>query len=65
MRRYVDTRERVAELFEHGLNGRQIASRLGLSRSTVSYHLRNLGKASSGGRGDGRQPTPAGSATKR
>jgi hypothetical protein len=35
MRRYVDTRERVAELFEHGLNGRQIASRLGLSRSAA------------------------------
>jgi 5-methylcytosine-specific restriction endonuclease McrA len=44
MRRYVDTRERVARLFELGTSGRQIAAELGLSRSTVSYHLRNLGK---------------------
>jgi 5-methylcytosine-specific restriction endonuclease McrA len=45
MSRYVDTRERVAALFASGLSGRQIALQLGLSRSTVSYHLRNLGKA--------------------
>jgi hypothetical protein len=44
MRRYVDTRERVAELFRLGLSGRQIAAQLGVSPSTVSYHLRNLGK---------------------
>jgi 5-methylcytosine-specific restriction endonuclease McrA len=44
MRRYVDTRQRVADLFEHGLSGRRIAAQLGLSPSTVSYHLRNLGK---------------------
>jgi 5-methylcytosine-specific restriction endonuclease McrA len=42
MRRYVDTRARVAALFERGLSGRQIAAQLGLSPSTVCYHLRNL-----------------------
>jgi 5-methylcytosine-specific restriction endonuclease McrA len=45
MRRYVDTRQRVAELVERGLSGRRIAAELGLSPSTVSYHRRNLGKA--------------------
>ena len=44
MRKYVDTRERVRILHVQGLSLRQIAEVLGLVRSTVAYHLRNLGK---------------------
>jgi Bacterial regulatory protein, arsR family len=40
----VDTRDRVARLAKRGLSGRQIAAELEISRPTVSYHLRNLGK---------------------
>lgn len=41
---FVTTRERVAELHEQGLNGRQIGRALGLSKATVAYHLRRLGE---------------------
>ena len=37
-----DTRERVRKLHLSGLNGRQIADELGLTKSTVAYHLRRL-----------------------
>ncbi|MEA2440544.1 MAG: hypothetical protein QOH76_1968 [Thermoleophilaceae bacterium] len=39
------TRAAVAELFEEGLLGSEIAARLGISRPTVSYHLKRLGAA--------------------
>jgi AcrR family transcriptional regulator len=39
------TRERVLALKEQGRSLRQIAAELGVSRSTVCYHLRRLGHA--------------------
>jgi AraC-like DNA-binding protein len=39
-----ETRRRIAELFELGLSTREVASRLGLSRSTVSFHAARLGR---------------------
>jgi 5-methylcytosine-specific restriction endonuclease McrA len=36
------TRELVADLHAQGLTGAEIASRLGINRSTVVYHLRQL-----------------------
>lgn len=42
-RRKLSTRERVAELLEVGLGHAEIARRLGLARSTVSYHARRIG----------------------
>jgi hypothetical protein len=41
--RLVRTRERVAELLALGLSRGEVARRLGLSKSTVSYHARRLG----------------------
>jgi 5-methylcytosine-specific restriction endonuclease McrA len=41
-RSHNDTRERVRELHESGCPGREIAARLGIAKSTVAYHLRNL-----------------------
>lgn len=38
-----ETRKKVAELFAAGLRPAQIAERLDVSRSTVSYHARKLG----------------------
>jgi transposase len=38
------TRERVAALLAEGLSRAEIARRLGLSKSTVSYHARRLGR---------------------
>ncbi len=40
----VTTRERVAELLETGLSRAEVAKRLGLTKSTVSYHARRLGE---------------------
>lgn len=37
------TRRRVRELLEAGLSGAEIARRLGISKSAVSYHKRRLG----------------------
>jgi hypothetical protein len=37
------TRERVKELLDDGLSVSEIARRLGLNKSTVSYHRRRLG----------------------
>ena len=42
--RVVRTREKVAELLADGLSQNAIALALGLSKGTVSYHARNLGK---------------------
>jgi HNH endonuclease len=42
-RRSVDTKQRVADLLERGLNHTQIAGHLGLTKHTVSYHARTLG----------------------
>jgi DNA-binding CsgD family transcriptional regulator len=41
--REIDTRERVAALLAEGHGTNAIARTLGLSRSTVSYHVRRLG----------------------
>jgi len=38
------TRRRVQELWRRGLSGAAISRELGISRSTVSYHLKRLGK---------------------
>lgn len=38
------TREKVAELLAQGLSQNAIAATLGISKATVSYHARNLGK---------------------
>jgi DNA-binding transcriptional ArsR family regulator len=40
----VPTRERVAELLRQGLSRAEAARRLGLTKSTVSYHARRLGE---------------------
>jgi transposase-like protein len=40
----VDTKKRVAELLERGLNHTEIARRLGITKHTVSYHARTLGR---------------------
>lgn len=40
----VRTREKVAELLADGLSQNAIAATLGISKATVSYHARNLGK---------------------
>jgi transposase len=40
----VRTREAVKELLAAGLNRTQIAARLGITKSTVSYHARRLGE---------------------
>ena len=37
------TRDHVARLLEQGLSRKEIADRLGVSKSTVSYHARRLG----------------------
>lgn len=44
-RRYVDTKERVAGLLAEGRNHTQIARSLGITKSTVAYHARTLGRA--------------------
>lgn len=38
-----EMRKRVGDLHRAGLSGREIATRLGVTKSTVAYHLRNLG----------------------
>jgi DNA-binding CsgD family transcriptional regulator len=43
VRRTVDTRERVAQLLAEGHSRGEIARRLDVSKSTVSYHARRLG----------------------
>jgi transposase-like protein len=40
----VDTKRRVAELLDEGLNHTQIARALGVAKHTVSYHARTLGR---------------------
>jgi DNA-binding CsgD family transcriptional regulator len=40
----IRTRERVAALLGRGLSRAEVARRLGLSKSTVSYHARQLGE---------------------
>jgi 5-methylcytosine-specific restriction endonuclease McrA len=42
---YVRTRERVRELLEIGMAPAAVARRLGLTKSTVAYHARRLGRA--------------------
>jgi Bacterial regulatory proteins, luxR family len=37
------TRRSVLRLYEHGLTQREIASRLGLTKSTVVFHIRRIG----------------------
>jgi len=39
----VSTKDHIAELYGRGLTQRDIARRVGVSASTVSYHLRTLG----------------------
>jgi hypothetical protein len=41
--RHIDTRDCVRELLADGCSRAEIARRLGLSKSTVSYHARRLG----------------------
>ena len=43
-KRYVDTKKRVAALLEQGLNHSEIARRLGITKHTVAYHARTLGR---------------------
>lgn len=43
-RRTVRTRELVAELLGEGLSQNAVSRRLGLAKSTVAYHARNLGR---------------------
>ncbi|HEY7619417.1 MAG TPA: helix-turn-helix domain-containing protein [Solirubrobacteraceae bacterium] len=38
------TRDRVAQLLQEGLSRKEIADRLGISKATVSYHARRLGR---------------------
>jgi Bacterial regulatory proteins, luxR family len=40
----VQTRDMVAELLADGLSQSAVAAALGISKATVSYHARNLGK---------------------
>lgn len=40
----VKTRELVADLMAQGISQGEVARRLGLTKSTVSYHARRLGK---------------------
>jgi DNA-binding NarL/FixJ family response regulator len=40
----VRSREMVAALMADGLSQNAIAAKLGLSKATVSYHAKNLGK---------------------
>jgi len=40
----VETKRRVAALLERGLNHTQIAQRLGITKHTVAYHARTLGR---------------------
>jgi transposase-like protein len=40
----VDTKKRVAALLEQGLSHTEIARRLGITKHTVSYHARTLGR---------------------
>jgi DNA-binding CsgD family transcriptional regulator len=42
--REIVTRRQVAELLDAGLSGAAVARRLGISKSTVSYHKRRLGQ---------------------
>jgi 5-methylcytosine-specific restriction endonuclease McrA len=44
VRAIVRTREKVAELLAAGLSQNAVAAALGVSKATVSYHARNLGK---------------------
>jgi hypothetical protein len=43
-RRHVDTKQRVTELLDEGLNHTQIARALGVTKHTVAYHVRTLGR---------------------
>jgi hypothetical protein len=43
-KRHVDTKQRVAELLDQGLTHTQIARVLGVTKHTVSYHVRTLGR---------------------
>jgi hypothetical protein len=43
-RRYVDTKKRVAALLELDLSHSEIARRLGITKHTVAYHARTLGR---------------------
>ena len=40
----IETKRRVADLLERGLNHTQVAERLGITKHTVSYHARTLGR---------------------
>lgn len=42
MRHTTQVRKTVADLVESGKNGREIASLLGIAKSTVSYHIKNI-----------------------
>lgn len=42
-----DTRAEVARLLDQGLSGAAISTTLGISRATVSYHRKRLGRPSS------------------
>jgi hypothetical protein len=41
----IETKRQVADLLDCGLNHTQIAQRLGITKHTVSYHARTLGRA--------------------
>ncbi|MGH2968468.1 MAG: HNH endonuclease [Solirubrobacteraceae bacterium] len=41
----MSTRDAVAEMLDQGLTGGEIARRLGISKPTVAYHRRRLGRA--------------------
>src|SRR4051794_39824380 len=43
-RRQVRTRDSVRRLLDEGLSQNEVARRLGISKSTVAYHARNLGR---------------------
>jgi DNA-binding transcriptional ArsR family regulator len=45
---FVSTREQVAALLDEGLTGGEIARRLGISKATVAYHRRRLGRPGNG-----------------
>jgi transposase-like protein len=40
----IETKRRVADLLDCGLNHTQIAQRLGITKHTVAYHARTLGR---------------------